>query len=444
MAVVRDAAELAGLIKGSDGPNTIVVRLPQTGRENSEILSEIHSVAQTLPVLAWVSEVTAEEAFSFCYLGADGLTTDRATLSERATALMTVPSRDRGIPTMANSNGEDEPWRRQLVGNGCSMKLVHELIRRVSPRRCTVLITGETGTGKELVARAIHDASGRAAHPMVSINCNAIPAELLEAELFGHVKGAYTGAFSSRLGRFEQANRGTLFLDEIGDLPFSLQAKLLRVLQEREFQRLGSSETVHVDVRVVAATNASLQTLVEQGRFRQDLYYRLNVAPIQLPALRERLEDIPELVLHFVQKICRNEQIPVKSVPREIVTWLGTFSWPGNIRQLENLVESAIAMSANRSTLRMADFSALLCGSMRQSRLFAMPSEGIDYNHIVGLFEKTLLSEALRLAGGSKKQAAVLLKLKRTTFSAKLDALHVDANDLVEDDDETATCAALA
>jgi DNA-binding NtrC family response regulator len=445
VSVHRDVSELAALLGSPDGPNTIVMRLPPAGCDNSEILSAIQSIARTFPVLAWAPDVTAEQAFSLCYLGADGLITDGSTLAERSAALVTVRSRRRGFQSIAASGKEEEPWRRQLVGNSSSMKLVAELVRRVSPRRCTVLITGETGTGKELVARAIHDASGRAAHPMVSINCNAIPAELLEAELFGHVKGAYTGAFSSRLGRFEQASRGTLFLDEIGDLPFSLQAKLLRVLQEREFQRLGSSETVRVDVRVVAATNANLQTLVEQGKFRQDLYYRLNVAPIQLPPLRERLEDIPELVLHFIHKICRNEQIPVKCIPQEIISWLGTFNWPGNIRQLENLVESAIAMSANRSTLRMADFSALLCGSMRQSRLFAMPDEGIDYNHIVGMFEKTLLSEALRLAGGSKKQAAMLLRLKRTTFSAKLDALHVDANEAVlEDDDETAACVAIA
>jgi len=171
------------------------------------------------------------------------------------------------------------------------MRVVKELVRLVSPRRATVLITGETGTGKEVVARAIHDASPRASQAMVSINCNAIPGELLEAELFGHVRGAYTGAFQSRLGRFEQANRGTLFLDEIGDMPFSLQAKLLRVLQEREFHRLGSSETMRVDVRVIAATNANLSKLVEDGKFRQDLYYRLNVAPIHMPTLRERVED---------------------------------------------------------------------------------------------------------------------------------------------------------
>jgi DNA-binding NtrC family response regulator len=444
VGVHRDLSPLAAFATASDTPAAIVLRLPIVGRENSAVLAEAQSIAQSLPILVWAPDVTAEQAFSLCYLGADGLITDGSTIGERAGALFTVRAR-RGFPPIPAIENGEEPWRRQLVGNSSSMRLVAELIRRVSPRRCTVLITGETGTGKEMVARAIHEASGRAAYPMVSINCNAIPADLLEAELFGHVKGAYTGAFSTRLGRFEQASRGTLLLDEIGDLPFCLQAKLLRVLQEREFQRLGSSETVRVDVRVVAATNADLQALVEQGKFRQDLYYRLNVAPIQLPPLRERLEDIPELVLHFIHKICRNEQIPVKCIPQEIVTWLATFSWPGNIRQLENLIESAIALSGNRSTLRMADLSALLCGSMRQSRLFAMPEEGIDYNHIVNMFEKTLLSEALRLASGSKKQAALLLGLKRTTFSAKLDALNINAHEaVIAEDDETAACAVSA
>jgi transcriptional regulator with PAS, ATPase and Fis domain len=394
----------------------------------ADLLASVQQASNgSIPVVAWVSDASATGAFNLCYLGADELITDNASPEERASSLAMARIRRQGSKKLEDPKlgVAAEPWRRRLVGGSCSMRVVTELIRLVSPRRATVLITGETGTGKEVVARAIHDASPRASQPMVSINCNAIPGELLESELFGHVRGAYTGAFQSRLGCFEQANRGTLFLDEIGDMPFSLQAKLLRVLQEREFHRLGSSETVKVDVRVIAATNANLAHLVEQGKFRQDLYYRLNVAPIHLSPLRERMEDIPDLALHFIEKICRNEQIPMKVIPRETVSWLSKFPWPGNIRQLENTIESAIALSGTRSTLRMADFSAL-GGSPNHPRMFAMPSEGIDYNLIVGQFEKTLLSEALRLAGGSKKRAATLLQLKRTTFYAKLDALKVE------------------
>jgi len=426
VAIVHRISDLSTVIGSDRLDDILVVRLPHPESERAEMLMAVQQVSKGVPVIAWVPETSAAEAFSLCYLGADEMITDSATLDERARVLAKAMLRRRGSKSR-DIDAEEEPWVRQLVGESCSMRVVKELVRLVSQRRATVLITGETGTGKEMVARAIHDASPRAGQPMVSINCNAIPGELLEAELFGHVRGAYTGAFQSRLGRFEQANRGTLLLDEIGDLPFSLQAKLLRVLQEREFHRLGSSETVRVDVRVIAATNANLARLVEEGKFRQDLYYRLNVAPIHLPPLRERMEDLPALIGHFVEKVCRNEQIPIKAIPNEIVDWLGKFPWPGNIRQVENIIESSIALSGSRPWLRMADFSALT-GSPNQPRMFAMPSGGIDYNQIVSQFERTLLSEALRLAGGSKKRAATLLQLKRTTFHAKLEALQVETD----------------
>jgi len=429
--IVHRISDLSAVIGTPDAPDVIVARLPHLEVGRAEMLGGLQRISLGgTPLIAWVPEASPSGAFSLCYLGADAFITDQATVEERASALALAKLRRQGSKKApdAESGEGAEPWTRSLVGGSCSMRVVKELVRLVSPRRATVLITGETGTGKEVVARAIHDASPRASQAMVSINCNAIPGELLEAELFGHVRGAYTGAFQSRLGRFEQANRGTLFLDEIGDMPFSLQAKLLRVLQEREFHRLGSSETMRVDVRVIAATNANLSKLVEDGKFRQDLYYRLNVAPIHMPTLRERVEDIADLVPHFIEKICRNEQIPMKAIPAEIIAWLQKFPWPGNIRQLENTIESAIALSGNRSSLRMADFTAL-SGSPNHPRMFAMPTEGIDYNLIVGQFEKTLLSEALRLAGGSKKRAATLLQLKRTTFYAKLDALQVDLGD---------------
>jgi transcriptional regulator with GAF, ATPase, and Fis domain len=313
-----------------------------------------------------------------------------------------------------------------LVGRSPALEAVTEIIRLVGPRRSTVLITGETGTGKELVARAIHRASPRAALPMVAVNCSALPEHLLEAELFGHVKGAFTGAVATRAGRFEQAHKSTLFLDEIADLPLELQAKLLRVLQEREFQRLGSSETIKVDVRVVAATNVDLAERVRRREFREDLYYRLNVIPLWIPPLRERPGDIPLLVEHFVEKICRQEGLPRKRVSREAMERLERYRWPGNVRQLENAVEMAVALSGARELLEAADFRLPEPPApppevpFSAEAPFRLPDGGLDYEATIAGIERGLLLQALERTGGNKKRAAALLRLKRTTFTAKL------------------------
>lgn len=309
------------------------------------------------------------------------------------------------------------------------MERLAEKIRLIGPKKATVLITGETGTGKEVTARAIHAASPRAHLPMVAVNCTALPDSLLEAELFGHVRGAFTGAVQGRIGRFEQANRSTIFLDEIGDMPPDTQAKLLRVLQEREFQRLGSSETIRVDVRVVAATNGNLLDKIAAGRFREDLYYRLNVVPLQLPALRDRAADIGGLAKYFVERICMQEGIPVRQFAPETLELMCAFSWPGNVRQLENAVENAIALSGDRLMLLPTDF-ALPMPVLRRpaedsdgSALFVLPDEGIDFEETVARIELRLLDQALRRTHGNKTQAAEILHLKRTTLSAKIRAL---------------------
>jgi DNA-binding NtrC family response regulator len=318
-----------------------------------------------------------------------------------------------------------ETWRTLLVGDSLAMERVVETIRLIGPRRCTVLIAGETGTGKEMVARAIHQASPRANQPLVAVNCSALPEHLLEAELFGHVKGAFTGAINARIGRFEQANRGTLFLDEIADMPIELQAKILRVLQDREIQRLGSSETIKADVRVIAATNVNLLERVRQGKFREDLYYRLNVVPVIVPPLRQRDSDIPQLVEHFIRKVCQMEDIPEKSLAPETLARLRACPWPGNVRQLENSVEMAVAMSGDRAVLYAGDFGLPNAASSRAVAL-GQPAapEGdagyMDFESAVSQFERSMLERALVKTSGNKTAAAELLGLKRTTLIMKL------------------------
>ena len=308
------------------------------------------------------------------------------------------------------------------------MRQVSHVIRLVGARRSTVLITGETGTGKELAARALHLASPRRKGPWVAVNCSALPENLLEAELFGHVRGAFTGAAQARIGRFEQAHRGTLFLDEIGDLPLDLQAKLLRVLQEREFQRLGSSETIHVDIRVVAATNCDLTERTGEGRFREDLYYRLNVVPVHMPPLRQRREDIPRLARHFVEKICALEGIPLKSLQAEALEHLAAYGWPGNVRQLENAVEMAVALSGDRTLLGIQDFPLAATrrpsfAALSSAPVVSVPDDGLDFEQTLAVIERSILEQALRKTGGNKKAAAGMLRLKRTTLAAKIRSL---------------------
>ncbi len=334
----------------------------------------------------------------------------------------------RGQCDAGHSRGE-EPWRKLLIGSSRAIQRIIELIRLVGGRRSTVLITGETGTGKEVVARALHMASPRAAMPLVAVNCNALPEHLLEAELFGHVKGAFTGAIQQRVGRFEQAHRGTLFLDEIGDLPLDVQSKLLRVLQEREFQRVGSSETVRVDVRLIAATNVNLLERIRQGRFREDLYYRLNVVPLLTAPLRDHPEDIPDLAHHFVRKICRLEEIPEPCLTREAVWKLQSYSWPGNVRQLENAVEMAVAMSGSRMALGPSDFAVggEIFRAGTAGRAIAVPDAGLNFDRTIGDIERQVIEEALRKTHGNKTAAAGILGLKRTTLAAKLKSLEAAA-----------------
>ena len=314
----------------------------------------------------------------------------------------------------------DQAERRfeRIIGDSTALESVLEQVEQVAPTDSTVLIEGETGTGKELIAHAIHNASQRCGRAFIKLNCAAIPLDLLESELFGHEKGAFTGAIAQKVGRFEMADKGTLFLDEVGDIPSALQPKLLRILQEQEFERLGSGRTHKVDVRLVAATNRDLMKMVARGQFRSDLYYRLNVFPIMLPALRERREDIPALVAHFVKMFSRRMGKQVDSVPPETMAAFQWYSWPGNIRELQNLVERAVIVSQDGvlpNPLHKKQ-NEIMAPSLHHTRTFhsSMTLEDSD---------RALILETLEQAGwivGGPRGAAAKLGLKRTTLLAKM------------------------
>ena len=332
-----------------------------------------------------------------------------------------------------------------IVGKSRPMKLLFQLLETVAPTNSTILITGETGTGKEVVAKAIHHNSPRRLHRFITLNCSAIPETLLEAELFGHVRGAFTGAVGNRQGRLEQAHRGTLFLDEVGTMSAALQMKLLRVLQEREFERVGDSHTIKVDVRVIAATNSDLGRLVAEGQFREDLFYRLNVIPVQLPPLRERKEDVPLLVQHFLGKFLQERNAPgdgdapgdrarpsadrstaaPQTVSQEGMRRLMAYHWPGNVRQLENAIERAVAFTTGRSQIEVGDLPTEIQQAQEPALTSSvtLPEDGVDLDAFMANIERELIQRSLERTGGNKGQAARLLSLKRTTLVEKLKRL---------------------
>ena len=309
-----------------------------------------------------------------------------------------------------------------LVGRSPLMRELFELLETVAASASTVMVTGETGTGKELAARAIHHNSPRRAHRFVALNCSAVPEALLEAELFGHVRGAFTGAVATRQGRLETAHQGTLFLDEVGTMSAGLQAKLLRVLQERELERVGDSRTIKIDVRIIAATNTNLSRLVSEGRFREDLFYRLNVIPIFLPPLRERPEDIPLLVQHFVHRLTRDHGPPREvTVTQKAMRRMMAYAWPGNIRQLENAIERALALGRDRTQIDLSDLPPELQNAPAAAQPVAvlLPEDGLDMPAYIADVERQLIRRALDETDGNKQRAARLLGLKRTTLVEK-------------------------
>ncbi|HYI08975.1 MAG TPA: sigma-54 dependent transcriptional regulator [Thermoanaerobaculia bacterium] len=323
-----------------------------------------------------------------------------------------------------------------IIGKSETMRKVFDLIRLASPSRSNILIIGESGTGKELVAKAIHHASPRARQAFVTVNSGSLPPELLESSLFGHVKGAFTGAIASKRGLFEVADGGSIFLDEIGNINLETQAKLLRVIQEKEFMRLGSVETVRVDVRIIAATNADLQKLMAESRFREDLFYRLNVITIPLPPLRRKREDIPLLVQHFLQKYSEENKRRVRDVMPEAMRIIMDHAWPGNVRELENTIERAVVLcTGDRITPELLpDYLRFPVRTDQPAMI--VPQDGISLKDAVSNYERVMILQSLELANGVQKRAAELLQLKPSTLNEMMKRLgiHTKSNVVVEDE----------
>ena len=416
-------------------PAVVIIELSQPSDTDSAF-DLLESLQGGCPV--WIFQPDATVASSVALMKA-GASHVAATFEAIERAALCLPEEPAEVRRSAKA----------LVGGSRSIQAVATSISLVADRRCNVLIEGETGTGKEVVAREIHSSGSRSRGPWIAVNCGAIPDALLEAELFGHVKGAFTGAVQSRPGKFECANHGTIFLDEIGDMPFAVQAKLLRVLQEKEVERLGGNERIRLDVRVIAATNFNLAERVKEGLFRQDLYYRLNVFRIALEPLRDRPEDISDLARHFVTRICANENSRLKILDPSAIDRLLEHDWPGNARELENVMEMAIILSGARPSIYASDirFTRSQQGPAQGIRLHgqahglqaigpqaarfhggkspgdSLPAEGLDYQQALEAFEHDLLTQAIVRTRGNKSAAADLLRLKRTTLSARMRVL---------------------
>ncbi len=393
-----------------------------------EVMKEILTLRPEVPVIMITGYASVETAIKAMKMGAADYIVKPFRMEE--VELVVAKALER-----SHLRRENVSLRRQLethygvhniVGQSAEMRRIFQLIEQVASNRSTVLITGASGTGKELVARALHYNGERRARPFVSVNCGGIPDTLLEDELFGHVKGAFTDAVSDRPGRFELADGGTLFLDEIGNMTASLQVKLLRVLQEREFTPLGGTRKIQVDVRIIAATNIDLKRMMDEGRFREDLYYRLNVIHVNLPALRERREDIPLLIQHFMNKYCRDMNVPAKRFTPEALKTLTDFGWPGNVRQLENVIERAVALSFGKVELGRED----LPREVVEEGLVEMPplhvgGDGFSLDEVLAHYEQRMLTQALEHSGWVKTRAAELLKIKRTTLIEKMKRLGI-------------------
>jgi two-component system, NtrC family, nitrogen regulation response regulator GlnG len=444
--LARDGDEALRLIR-SESYDLAILDIKMPGVSGLDLLDKVRELKSDLLVVIMTAEAGMKNAVEAMKRGAYDYLTKPFDL-DVMDAIVEKANRAREM-TLQVSTLKDELKGRYLlengiIGNSPPMREVYKTIGKVAPSDMTVLIQGESGTGKELIARAIHYNSPRLVKPFIAMNCAAIPKELLESELFGHEKGSFTGATERKPGKFEQANGGTIFLDEIGDMPLDLQAKILRVLQEREITRTGGTQNIQVDVRIVAATNQDLQQLVQQRLFREDLYYRLNVVPINLLPLRERREDILLLVDHFLQKTCAELDIPLKKIDQTALDRLASNSWPGNVRELENVIKRAVILSSD-PLLTIDDFPVLTSRGKaedqgvdvslealvdRKLRASFVNVEKLDsgdlYNMVIEQVERPLISFLLEKTRWNQVRAANILGINRNTLRKKITDLNIE------------------
>jgi two-component system response regulator PilR (NtrC family) len=414
------------------------LRMPEVG--GLDVLAEAKRLQPETQVIVVTAFATAETAIAAMKAGAYDYLTKPFKVDE--VGLVVERALERRVLHRQNVVLRDEIKGRfkldRLLGKSPAMQRTFEMIRKIAPAKTSVLLIGESGTGKELAARALHELSTRVEHPFVAINCGAIPEALIESELFGHVKGAFTGANTDKVGLFEAAHGGTIFLDEIGELPISMQVKLLRALQERKVKRVGGVQEKEIDVRVVAATNRDLETEVEKGTFRQDLFYRLNVIQLRLPPLRERREDIPLLVDHFVKKFSAEHGRTITGTDPDAMSALMAHNFPGNVRELENLIERAVTLApGDRVSLEaLPTLSSLSVAAPNVGPAPTLPETGIDLEKLVEAFERNLIIKALERTRGNRTEAARILGVTFRSLRYRLSKLGITGGDGPGDEDE--------
>ncbi|MCC7007259.1 MAG: sigma-54-dependent Fis family transcriptional regulator [Acidobacteria bacterium] len=419
--VVKAATAAEGMEQLGNHPvDAVLLDLMLPDKNGLEVLDDIRRVDEDLPVIMITAFGTIESAVAATKQGAFYYFTKPFKNDEVLAVLRNAAERRRLVlenRELRSRLRSDTHRFDEIIGGSARIRAVYDLIARAAPSRATVLIQGESGTGKELVAHALHRRSARADKPFVTVNSGNLPPDLLESNLFGHVKGAFTGAVYPKKGLFEVADKGTIFFDEIGNIPLDTQAKLLRVIQQREFMRLGGVDTIKVDVRIIAATNVDLRSMVEAGDFREDLFYRLNVIFIQLPPLRDRKDDIPLLVQHFLEKFVEESRKPPLVVTPEAMDRLMAYDWPGNVRELENVIERAVVLCGDREIGPDLIPDHVSASPARGVPEVVIPAEGIHFREVIIGHERRYIEAALEAAGGVQKKAAELLHIKATTLN---------------------------
>ena len=398
-------------------PQLVILDLKMPRMDGMEALRQIKSISQKVSVIMITAHGSVDSAIEAMKIGALDYISKPFDVEELKITIKKALDVEKLKDTVDFLTGEIKSKEKQvIIGKSQKMKDVFRLVDKVSKSDATVLITGESGTGKELLANAIHYRSKRKSGPYVKVNCGSIPENLLESELFGYEKGAFTGAAARKIGKFERADGGSIFLDEVGELPLAMQVKFLRVLQEMEIERVGGTEAIDIDVRIIAATNRNLEKMVEEGLFREDLYYRLNVIPIAMPALRERAEDIPLLIEHFLKKYSKKMGMDKLEIDSKAVEAMEKYKWKGNIRELENLIERLVILCEN-DTIGVDDLPIELLQAGGGDFEFALPKSGIDLEKV----EKSFIVQALQASGGNQTKAAKLLGITRHTLIYRME-----------------------